>query len=373
MATKSKKTVKLDGDQPLYRQIESDLLRRIRRGEYAPGSKIPSERQLTKIYDASSVTIRQAIGELAQRRILVRQHGSGTYVAETVTSQTHNLALILSSGISLVHPFTTAIVAGIEKQCREVGYNLQINSLRGYRFNEDKSPLLWRYLQEGCIDGIILQNPVHEEDIAQLQANSIPFVSLVEYRKIETHCVLSDTEDAAFNLTQLILRHGHKRIGLLVRPNLETRDHAVNTSEGFLAGYQRALARADTAFDPSLVISESHDVNLSTLPEKAVKNVERFFDYPEMPTAIVASSSVLLDTARKAAENRGMRVPEDISLAGVAELGYDLDFSTVSTNSEDLGEIATDRLVRLINGETFHQRKVIVKFPLVEGKSVQRR
>ena len=363
-------TAKLKTAQPLYRKIEADILKQIRNEVYKPGEKIPSERALTKIYKASSVTIRQAISELVQRKILIRQHGSGTYVSENTTLHARNIGFIHCSEISIVNSFTSAVIGGVEKQCRESNYSLQVNSMKGRHLDENANPLLWNYIHEDYVNGLVLLNPVHPNDIKYLLDKDIPFVSIIEYRNIKTQCVLSDTEGTAYKLTRQLIKKGHKRIGFLTRPFLETHDYTVNASDGYLAGYKKALAEAGISFDQELIISESFDADLTELSEKAVKNVERFFDYPEPPTAILACNSILLDTLRRAAENRSKKIPADLSVVGVAEEGYDPFFTTVCVNSTDLGEIAADRLIRLINGETFHQSKVVVEFPLVTGKSV---
>ncbi|MEU1981029.1 GntR family transcriptional regulator [Nocardia sp. NPDC019395] len=70
------------GRIPLYRQVETELLRRIRDRELTPGRRLPTETELAAEWGVNRLTIRQAIGELARAgHVLVRQ-GSGTYVAE---------------------------------------------------------------------------------------------------------------------------------------------------------------------------------------------------------------------------------------------------------------------------------------------------
>lgn len=54
---------------------------RVNSGEYAVGSRIPPERVLCEMFGVSRITVRQAIAELAERGILHRQQGRGTFVA----------------------------------------------------------------------------------------------------------------------------------------------------------------------------------------------------------------------------------------------------------------------------------------------------
>jgi len=67
---------------PLYRQLADLLSARIRSGEYAPGSRIPSEHQLAAAHGLGRPTIRQSLDLLIRKGLLTRRRGSGTYVLE---------------------------------------------------------------------------------------------------------------------------------------------------------------------------------------------------------------------------------------------------------------------------------------------------
>jgi len=64
-----------------YRRIARLLEQKIRGGDYAVGTSIPSERELCKLYGVSRITMRHALGELAQQGLLTRRQGQGTFVA----------------------------------------------------------------------------------------------------------------------------------------------------------------------------------------------------------------------------------------------------------------------------------------------------
>jgi GntR family transcriptional regulator len=69
------------GAPPVYRQVETELRRRIRDGELAPGERLPTEAELAQQWGVNRLTIRQAIGELARAGHVTVRQGSGTYVA----------------------------------------------------------------------------------------------------------------------------------------------------------------------------------------------------------------------------------------------------------------------------------------------------
>jgi GntR family transcriptional regulator len=70
----------MDGG-PLYKGVQRALLERLASGELKPGQLIPSERQLATEFGVSIGTLRKAIDDLVEQRILIRQQGKGTYVA----------------------------------------------------------------------------------------------------------------------------------------------------------------------------------------------------------------------------------------------------------------------------------------------------
>jgi GntR family transcriptional regulator len=72
---------------PMYVQIEEHLKRRIKQGEYAVGKAIPSERELTEMFDVSRMTVRQSITNLVTEGLLYREKGRGTFVAAPKVEQ----------------------------------------------------------------------------------------------------------------------------------------------------------------------------------------------------------------------------------------------------------------------------------------------
>jgi len=61
-------------------QVDEILLDRIRDGTYAPGSRIPSESELSDEFGVSRATVRTALAKLAANGMILRKHGNGTFV-----------------------------------------------------------------------------------------------------------------------------------------------------------------------------------------------------------------------------------------------------------------------------------------------------
>ncbi|MBL4938464.1 GntR family transcriptional regulator [Clostridium sp. YIM B02515] len=72
---------------PVYYQLKEDIKGKISKGIWQVGQCIDSERELSEQYNVSRMTVRQALGELAQEGILHREKGKGTFVCEPKVKQ----------------------------------------------------------------------------------------------------------------------------------------------------------------------------------------------------------------------------------------------------------------------------------------------
>ena len=71
----------MDSRLPIYVQIRSYIHDRIKSGDWEPGDRIPSERDLSSQFGVSRVTIRQALANLEDEGLLRRAQGQGTFVS----------------------------------------------------------------------------------------------------------------------------------------------------------------------------------------------------------------------------------------------------------------------------------------------------
>lgn len=65
---------------PLYYQLKEEIKKRILSGTYKENDLIPSERELGEQFNLSSTTVRRALNDLVQERLLERKAGKGTFV-----------------------------------------------------------------------------------------------------------------------------------------------------------------------------------------------------------------------------------------------------------------------------------------------------
>ena len=77
-----KETVLSLSPVPLYTQIKEILRTRILDGTYKAHEQMPSESELTRSFEVSRITVRQALGDLQKEGLIFKIHGKGTYVSQ---------------------------------------------------------------------------------------------------------------------------------------------------------------------------------------------------------------------------------------------------------------------------------------------------
>jgi GntR family transcriptional regulator len=70
------------GPIPLHHQVFRDLSAALDAGEWRPGDRMPTERELAERYGCSLITVRHALGELVREGRIERTRGRGTFVLQ---------------------------------------------------------------------------------------------------------------------------------------------------------------------------------------------------------------------------------------------------------------------------------------------------
>jgi len=77
----------------LYQQAAATIAAAIQRGDYRPGQRIPSERDLAEEHKVSRPTIREALIALEVTGLIRSRHGSGIFVVDHPSSDALSLSL----------------------------------------------------------------------------------------------------------------------------------------------------------------------------------------------------------------------------------------------------------------------------------------
>ncbi|WP_282610621.1 histidine utilization repressor [Pelagibius sp. Alg239-R121] len=72
-----------DNNLPAYQQVKDYILKRVLKGDWPEGERVPSENELTRTLGFSRMTVNRALRELTSEGWLTRTQGAGTFVAES--------------------------------------------------------------------------------------------------------------------------------------------------------------------------------------------------------------------------------------------------------------------------------------------------
>jgi LacI family transcriptional regulator len=167
----------------------------------------------------------------------------------------------------------------------------------------------------------------------------------------------------AYAATMHLIAKGHRRIGFI------NGEPWMDAAADRLKGYRQALAAAHIAFDASLLR------NGDWLPLQGHRHATDLIGQTPRPTAIFCANDLMAMGALEAAAQRGLRVPDDISIMGYddQELARYTNppLSTLVLPNYERGRRAVELLIEIATRGASAQTAIIhVDGPLVERGSV---
>ena len=214
------------------------------------------------------------------------------------------------------------------------------------------------------VDGVLLLGRAHMEQttIALLKQENMPFV--VVGRRVEdpeVSFVTPDHSAGALVLTRHLIALGHRRIAFTTRPELGI------TSRDRLTSYKQALDEAGIPFEEALVISTA------TEPGHDYQAMNALLDIPNPPTAIFAIHDTVAMECLRAATDRGLRIPDDIAIAGFddwrASLTTHPPLTTVHPSLSETGSRATEILLARVDDRSLPPERVTLPVELIVRQS----
>ena len=155
----------------MYKKIYDDLLEAIEKGIYPPGSKLPSEKELMEQYNVSRITSKKALEMLADRNIIVRMPGKGSFVLEENEQDRENLPAVPQTvepvrkgkmlGVILDFFsgfFGCELIAGIEHECWSKNYHMILKCTYGNVEAESRSILEITFMYLMVLPFVYLSN-----------------------------------------------------------------------------------------------------------------------------------------------------------------------------------------------------------------------
>lgn len=201
--------------------------------------------------------------------------------------------------------------------------------------------------QNGQVEAlVIIDLDLTEEQIALLNGVNLPFVGVNHFQGRAWPCIGSNNIEGGRLAASHLLDLGHQRIAY-VGDEFVDHFYAFNTGYERYTGFSQALAeRGLTAPDHFLRLSV-HDYDAAKAAALGLLQDD------DLPTAIFAMSDMQALACAAAAEEVGLRVPEDLSIIGYddLEISYHTRLTTVRQHLQESGQLAIEYLMRRLAGE----------------------
>lgn len=272
------------------------------------------------------------------------------------TQKTKVIGVILPK---IVHHFFSTVIMGIEEGANKRGYNIMV-CFSNESYKKEVETL--KVLSNGSVDGLIVSiasETLENRDFnhfKELVSEEIPLV-LFDRVVDDILCdkVVVDDVGAGYKATRHLLDNGRKKIALITTPN------HVNVGALRRQGYAKALIEAYIKKDKKLIVEIDEKLNIKEQIEKVFK---------EDIDGVFAVNEIYAANAMRIAKEKGLKVPEDISIIGFTD-GLISEYSspsitTIAQHGFTMGLQAVELLIERIENEsdTFKPKKIVISSDL---------
>ncbi len=259
------------------------------------------------------------------------------------TSRTNVIGLIMPDA---GEPFPIEVMKGVNSAIAALDYDLIIYTCGDIRkhYTADREKKFVSLLNNSITDGVIVVTP----EATHFVTNA-PVVAVdPHYGGNEYPAVISTNREGAMEAMEYLIGLGHRRIGFI------SGRYDLKSAERRLCGYQDSLTQAGIPIDPDLIVQGDFTAGTALICARQLLNL------PDPPTAIFAANDQSALGAYKAAQEAGLAIPQDLSLVGFdnipdAALAVP-GLTTVDQSVREMGIIATQMLIKLIEGEPLENK-----------------
>ncbi|HWJ21971.1 MAG TPA: LacI family DNA-binding transcriptional regulator [Gemmatimonadaceae bacterium] len=281
--------------------------------------------------DVVNEDTRRRVAEVAAR-LGYSPHGAARSL---ITSETNTIGVLLPD---LYGEFFSEVIRGIDQTAQRHGYHLLISSSHDEEREIDAALRSMR----GRVDGLIVMAPRlgAREAVANL-ADDFPLVLL--------NCAVDDAPFDAitvgnFDGARAMVRHlvalGHRRVAIIT--GAERNYDAAERRRGYRDALREAGIKPHAAWEARGDFGE----------ESGYRAAQQLLAARPRPTAIFAANDAMAIGALSALRESGVRVPEDVAVAGFDDIPMarymSPPLSSVHVDISALGEHATTRLVESV-------------------------
>ena len=261
-------------------------------------------------------------------------------------------------------PFFSSLIEGIEKECRTQGYELLISHIS--ILDKDYKENIASIISDNSSGMLVLATEMIDEDLELFEGYLYPIVLLDScFRYSNADCVLINNEDAAYRAVNYLIKNGHNDIGYLY-------------SSVYLNNfYYRRQGYLDALNKHSVQIKPENQISLEPTMDGAYRDMAAYIkNNDKIPTAFFADNDIIAFGAMRALKECGIRIPEDVSVIGFDDMPFceitSPRLTTVKVYKQEMGSIAVNRLVELMDGDNKLVQKIQTDTELIIRESVKK-
>jgi LacI family transcriptional regulator len=302
------------------------------------------------------------VRETMRKRVLdaisVLQYRRNLYARNLAGDRSHIVGLFFDvpSG-----DYVSGVLRGALMKCGAEGFHLVVEILETPGLTDKMDAFLGQLRP----DGVILTPPVCD-DLAVLQVlkkQKVPVIRIAPRAPFAGAASVGiDDRKAAFDMTAYLIGLGHRAIGFIKGDP----DHG--GSHDRFRGFQDALAAHGLRQAPALVEQGFFSF------ESGLECARRLLDLPNPPTAIFASNDEMAAGVIALAHQRGIAVPDELSVAGfddgsIASWVWP-SLTTIRQPTEAIAGAAIGCLMAMRDeGQPADETQTVLDFELIERKS----
>lgn len=282
-------------------------------------------------------------------------------IARSLRTQLTKTIGVLISDITTF--FWTTLVRGIQDKAAKAGFSVILCNSDEESANEQ---LYLSTLFERNVDGFIVSPTPHNHSYLKRLARSMVPIVLVDrgVKGLRVPTIKTDNKTGAYEAVKHLIELGHDRIAII------TGIPGVETSEERFAGYRQALRDGGIPLRKTLIKEGFFQ------KDQAFTATEELLRMKRIPSAIFVSNEPMVSGCILALKERGLRIPQDISVIGFDDPVWtsymDPPLTTVSQPSYTMGILAFDYLLAQISNNEKDRKylnDVILKPTLVIRQS----
>ena len=271
-------------------------------------------------------------------------------------SQTFCIGFVMNTIVGpATAPYYTEVMNGVQLEMHAHGYHLVL----GVAFQTAAEKLAYlRRLTSAAVDGWILGDVMEDEIIAYLRDASVPTV-IVGGGTVtsDLDCIYPDDAEAARQVTRHLLSLGHRRFAFVA-------DCLYSTSaKTRLLGYRQALEEHGLSPEAGSAYGVGREYKgiAAWFRETALSG--------QAPTAVMAIDDRQALALIRTAQEQGMVIPRDLSVAGFDDIPpsghWEPALTTVRMPMRAMGSVAFQRLLDRIHHPELPPTKMMLPVELV--------